>query len=132
MRLASRLWGSVPGAHLGLGVQDESFFMMKQWYDWNISQSFSGRDGFDYWAGMRRLTMPVLSIAGAADKLIAPSASCKKFLEGFGGCRNQSMVCGLSTGFSKDYSHASVILSRAAMNEVWPLVATWLGPAAHG
>jgi pimeloyl-ACP methyl ester carboxylesterase len=126
MRLASRLWGSVPGRHLGLGVQNESFFMMKQWYDWNIRGSFSGRDGFDYWGGMQGLVMPVLSIVGAADKVIAPPASCEQYLKGFGGHRNQSMVCGLSTGFSKNYAHANVILSRAAMNEVWPFTANWL------
>lgn len=126
MRLASRLYGSVPGRRLGLGIEDESFFMMKQWYDWNISESFRGRDGFDYFANMVRLTVPVLSISGAADKVIAPPASCKSYLEGFGGNRNLSMECGLSTGFSKDYSHANVMLSRAAMNEVWPVAAGWL------
>jgi pimeloyl-ACP methyl ester carboxylesterase len=126
MRLASRLWGSVPGRRLGLGAQDESFFMMKPWYDWNISQRFSGRDGFDYRAAMGRLTLPVLSLAGAADRLIAPPASCEQYLEGFGGSRKLAVVCGRSTGFSTDYAHASVILSRSAMNEVWPIAAKWL------
>lgn len=130
MRLASRLYGSIPGHRLGLGVQAESFFLMKQWYDWNTSESFKGRDGFDYLASMARLTVPVLSISGAADRLIAPPAACKRYLDGFGGDGNRSIVCGLSTGFSKDYGHANVMLSRAAMNEVWPVAADWLAAKA--
>jgi len=126
MRLVSRFYGSIPGHRLGLGVQAESFFMMKQWYDWNISGSFRGRDGVDYLAKMSGLTVPVLAISGAADKLIAPPASCEKYLQGFGGSANRAMECGLSTGFSKDYSHANVMLSRAAMNEVWPVATEWL------
>ena len=33
-------------------------------------------------------------------------------------------------GFSKDYGHANVMLSRSAMNEVWPVATDWLAAKA--
>lgn len=126
MRLASRLHGSIPGRSLGFGVQDEPYFMMKQWYDWNISERFIGRDGFDYLANMGLLKLPVLSVSGSADTLIAPPAACRRYLEAFGGGGNHSIECGLSSGFSLDYAHSNVMQSRAAMSEIWPMVVNWL------
>ena len=129
LRLASRLHGSIPGRRLGVGIQDESYFMMQQWYDWNISERFIGLDGFDYLANMRQLKLPVLSMSGAADRLIAPPAACRKYLEAFGGDGNRSIECGLSSGFSLDYAHANVLHSRAAMSEIWPMAVDWLAGA---
>jgi len=52
---------------------------------------------------MSQLKLPVLSVSCAADRLIAPQAACRKYLEAFGGDGNRSIECGLSSGFSLDY-----------------------------
>ena len=126
LSLASRIHGSIPGRRLGLGIQNEPHALMEQWFDWNISERFMGEDGFDYLENMRLLTLPVLSLSGSADTLIAPPAACRKYLQSFGGGRNHSIECGRANGFSADYAHASVLHSRAAMNEIWPIVFHWL------
>lgn len=122
----SRLLGRVPGALLGIGPQDESFFTMKQWFDWNIRGTFMGQDGIDYRSAMKDITLPTLFLSAEGDRYIAPKAGCGDFFNAFSPSDKYWVHCSRDRGFREDYSHSRLILSRAAAAEIWPLTVHWL------
>jgi predicted alpha/beta hydrolase len=128
----TRLYGRIPARVLRLGRHDESCTMMAPWFRWNLERVFLGRDGFDYKAHQKRLEIPVMAVAGAADRFIAPSDACLRYWRRFGRNPNSAwLLCGTNTGFSRDHGHASVMHSSAAQAEVVPLVTRWLLTGSH-
>lgn len=126
MREACRLAGRLPGKRLGIGVQDESWHMMRQWFDWNIHRRFNGADGFDYLRRLPQISAPILAVFAENDSLIAPPSACRQFLAAFKGQENQALFCSVAAGFSAGYNHARVMHSSSASKEVWPLLLDWL------
>lgn len=121
----SKLYGSIPATLIG-GEENEPYFMMKQWFDWNLKKQFIGDDGIDYRAKMSIVKTPVLSIYGAGDKFIAPPEGCELFILSFNNELNKTLFCSKSTGFSEDYNHSRLIYSRSARNEIYPDVLDWI------
>lgn len=119
------LLGFLPARLVG-SPENEPYHLMKQWFNWNLSWSFVGDTGIDYQENMRRIYIPVLSICGLGDTFIAPESGCRKFLYSFGNLDNQLLVCGKETGFKEDYNHGRVLHSRAAREEIYPIVLDWL------
>jgi oxygen-independent coproporphyrinogen-3 oxidase len=124
--LGTRVLGYTPGPLLGLGPQNEFGPVIGQWCGWNWRGRWVGRDGFDYGAALRSLTVPALCLAGAGDRFIAPVAGCRELFEALGSSDKRFLECGLAHGFAEDYTHARIIASRAARQEIWPLVLDWL------
>lgn len=122
----TRTLGRFPARALGLGPEDEHPGIMEQWMRWNLRGRWWGDDGTDYFVGCRRLSMPVLALAGRGDRLIAPPRLCKDLLDALGSTDKTFIVCGRSEGFSEDFNHEGLLVSRAASVEVWPLVGDWL------
>jgi pimeloyl-ACP methyl ester carboxylesterase len=123
---ASGLLGRIPGRRLRIGIQDESYFTMEPWFDWNIGGRFHGRDGFDYLEHMAGLALPVLAIVGAADRFIAPLPACRRYLAAFDHAGSRELLCAATNGFSRDFGHADVLHSSTASNEIWPRARHWL------
>ncbi len=121
----SKLLGLIPARWMGR-PHNEDYSFMKQWFDWNLSNSFTGDHGRDYRLEMPEITIPVLSIAGAGDTFIAPVSGCEAFLSRFQNSSNKFLNCGKSTGFSEDYNHSRLIYSRHAEQELYPEVLRWL------
>jgi oxygen-independent coproporphyrinogen-3 oxidase len=129
MRFAAGHMESFPARLLGLGPEDEPAGVMEQWMDWNIRGHWIGRDGTDYAAAFSRLRLPLLFIAGTGDRRFAPPSACRGLFDLTGSPDRLFIEAGIDTGFSRDFGHADLIVSRAAQREIWPLVADWL--AAH-
>jgi oxygen-independent coproporphyrinogen-3 oxidase len=127
---------SAPGHLLNIGPEPESFALMRQWCQWNLTQKFTGRDGFDYLQHLQAVTVPVLALSGAGDRFIAPSSGCLELAESFGGQHVRFQQCGRASGYSEDYTHDRLILSRSASTQIWPMVSEWLSqiknPAVAG
>ncbi|MEC7547908.1 alpha/beta fold hydrolase [Thalassolituus sp.] len=68
--------------------------------------------------------IPLLGISGAADTT-DPAKYCQKFYRAYGG-PTEELLLGKENGFSKDYAHIEMVVSKDAANEVWPKVANWL------
>jgi len=115
-----------PGRALRLGPENESAAMMRQWCAWNLERAFLGDDGFNYMTALARVTLPVLSLAGAGDWLVAPPAGCRELLTAFGTRDAQFHHCAAAEGFCENYSHSRLFLSTNASKEIWPLIARWL------
>ena len=118
--------GLFSGPFLKLGPVNENSSIMRQWVRWNRSGKFVGSDGFDYETPLWKCQVPVLCLAGAGDKFIAPPEACKRFVSLFGGPDNTFQRLGVDAGFAEDYSHAGIIRSEAAKSEVWPMILDWL------
>lgn len=122
----SYVLGYIPGIKLGLGVHNETYFTMKQWFDWNLKQEFKGADGFNYLEKMNVITLPILSICAEGDRFIAPKEGCEKFIKAFNNQNNKFIVCSMAHGFKEDYDHSRTILSKNASKEIWDIVLKWI------
>ncbi len=105
---------------------DETYFMMKLWYDWNLSKRFLGENGFDYDLHLSKITIPIFSIHGKKDTFVATESGSEQFLQSFPNPKNKFLSCGKANGFSENYDHGRVMLSRNAEKEIWPLVLDWI------
>lgn len=83
-------------------------------------------DGPDDLPGMSALRAPVLAVAGAGDHLLAPPLAARDLLGRFSSTDRTLIVAGRSTGFSRDYDHAGLVIGRAAREEIWPPVPDWM------
>ena len=124
--ILNNVLGHVPGPAFGLGPENEWRGVMNQWFRWNWTQRWVGRDGFDYATALREIDVPALCLAGAGDRFIAPVLGCRRLFEALGSRDKRFVVCGTSDGFAEDYDHARIIASRAAGQEIWPLIAAWI------
>lgn len=131
MRFASRHMTAFPARLLGLGPEDELPGVMEQWMDWNLRGRWTGRDGTDYGVALARLRLPLLFIAGSGDHTFAPPAACRGLYDLIGSQDRLFIEAGRATGFSRDYGHVELIVSRDARHEIWPLLADWLAAHTH-
>lgn len=126
------IMGFIPARRFGR-PHDESYYTMKQWYNWNLSGSFLGDAGKDYKAAMSDIQVPVFSVCAKGDDLIAPWPGCEAFLAVFGNPANRLLYCAKEAGFLEDYDHSRILHSSSAKKEIWPLVLAWMkeGEQSH-
>src|SRR5690554_4153880 len=70
-------------------------------------------------------TLPLLAVAAAADES-DPAKYCLRFARLYGGGSKDVIKLGTADGFSRDYGHIDMVVSKDAAREVWPLISTWL------
>lgn len=118
--------GFIPGKKLKLGNHNESYYTMKQWFNWNLSGRFRGVFADDYKILMERIKTPTYAISSEGDTFIAPTASCVIFFGLLTNSENQFDNFALRNGNLEDYGHSRVIYSRNAVTEIFPKLADWL------
>lgn len=123
---AARILPRFPARLLRLGPEDELPGVIEQWMRWNLGGHWRGDDGTDYTAGLARLDLPALFVAGAGDHVWAPPAACRALFDQVASPDKTFLLCGRATAFSTDFDHVGLVVSRAAREEVWPLVRNWL------
>lgn len=121
----SKALGHIPAKRLGR-PHNEDYSFMKQWFDWNLTNTFASKMGKDYRLEMPKIKIPILAIAGSGDTFIAPVSGCKAFLDRFRNPQNKFLPCGRETGYAEDYNHSRLIYSRNAAREIYPKVLRWL------
>jgi poly(3-hydroxyalkanoate) synthetase len=121
----SGLLGFVPGKLLKIGNHNETYFTMRQWFNWNLKSEFTGKE-FDYLPYMKTLKVPIYSICSVKDKFISPPKSCETFLNSFENEKNVFECCSLLNGYREDYNHSRIILSKNSRKEIYPKVINWL------
>lgn len=121
------LIGFIPAKTIGIGPHNESYYTMKQWFDWNLKKNFYSTDRkIDYKINMANVRTPVYSICSKGDAFIAPSSGCEIFLRSFKNSKNVLMVFSKDNGNLENYNHSRIILSRNAAKEIWPSVLKWI------
>lgn len=145
IKTITRLMGYVPAKSLKLGTINESYYMMSQWYNWNLNKNFQSSssktdfnaknskikkgsdDGsFDYRQQMPNIITPIYAISARGDDVIAPPNGCELFLNDFNNSANVFREFSIANGDLEDYDHSRVILSGNAAKEIWPTIATWI------
>lgn len=125
-RFILRVVRVAPGKVTGLGPENEQAHVLDQWIRWNISKQWLSGSGFDYLTRMADIRIPILGIAGVADKFIAPLSGCKKLYGSLGSEDKMFLLAGTEFGFLEDYTHARLISSHNASTDIWPLIGKWL------
>lgn len=121
----SKLIGYIPANKTG-SEENEAYYIMKQWFNWNLNKNFIGENGFDYRDKMQTIKIPVLAISGKNDTFIAPPKGCQQFLDVFKNPNNKHIICATENGFLEDYNHSRLLHSRNARKEIYPKVLNWL------
>jgi oxygen-independent coproporphyrinogen-3 oxidase len=125
-RTLARLLGRFPARLLRLGPEDELPGVMAEWMTWNLRGEWRGHDGTDYVRALADVRLPVLGISGAGDTIFAPPEACRALIRMTGSTDPQYCLAGTATGFSEDFDHPGIVVSRAAREEVWPHLVDWL------
>ena len=120
-----KLFGVFPASKNGR-PHDETYYTMKQWYDWNINKEFKGSDGFDYLPRMENIKIPIMSVCAKGDHSVAPKVGCESYLAAFKNPLNQLVYCSIEAGYLEDYDHGRILLSSSAAQELWPVVKQWM------
>ncbi len=120
-----KLFGVFPASKNGR-PHDETYYTMKQWYDWNIYKEFKGSDGYDYLSKMKTIKIPILSVCAKGDHYVAPKVGCQSFLDAFKNPLNKLVYCSKEDGYIEDYDHGRILLSSSAAQEIWPVVREWI------
>ncbi len=121
LKLAVRLLGRLPAGRFAPGPLDEPAPAVVDACDWTTAACRSP----DFLAQLAAIKGPVLALVGAGDES-DPPAGCRQFAERFGSEDRTFLVAGTETGFSEDFSHAGIVVSRAARQEIWPLFRAWV------
>ncbi|WP_367105089.1 alpha/beta fold hydrolase [uncultured Psychrobacter sp.] len=141
----NRMLGYIPAKLLKLGPVNESYYMMAQWYDWNLNKNFNSSftkknnskhcshfdqtnsdERFDYRQAMPKITIPIYAISAKGDTFISPTQGCKLFFDNFSHPSNVFYEFSKANGNLSDYTHSRILMSRDAAKEIWPTVAAWI------
>lgn len=118
--------GNFPAPRFGLGPEMESAGTMLEIFRWKkLFGKWTNSEGMSYWEGLNQIEMPALTYAAANDKN-DPATGCRKIHKRLGSIDKMFMVLGKDNGFSKDYDHVGMVVSKEAQAEVWPDIVGWL------
>ncbi len=124
-RLLLKGFDQVSGSRLKRGPEDEPIGLVKESLRWHGLFGRFGDSERDWWAGLADVRVPLLAAAGAGDTQ-DPAWACRKLFEQFGSAQKEYHCLGKADGFSQDYGHVDMLVSKGAQKEVWPLLAAWL------
>lgn len=117
--------GDFPGPWAGIGPEDEPAAAIMD----NMRWLPKARRDPSKTAGFASISCPVLAIASEGD-VVDPAAGCKMMLDRLGSEDKTWLLLGKAQGHAEDYSHAGMVISKPAQQEVWPLLAQWLDEKA--
>jgi predicted alpha/beta hydrolase len=113
------------GARLKRGPEDEPLGVALEALRWQGAWGRFGESGQDWAATLGEVRVPILAVAGAADRR-APSEDCEALLQHFPEATRRWMLLGRAQGFSMDFGHVDMLQGKSACAEVWPLIRGWL------
>ena len=121
IRGIARLFGRFPSRKIGLGPEDEPIAAIDDACAWRVNTQRGGA----LLEPLKSIHCPVLAFAGGADDR-DPPAGCKKLLTHMASSDKRYILLSESEGYSQDYDHPGIVVSKAAAKEVWPQVVDWL------
>lgn len=117
------------GARFKRGPEDEPMGVILESMSWRGLFGRFGDKKEDWWAGLQQVQVPLLAVTATGDHQ-DPSWACRELFEQFGSERKQFLCLGREQGFTEDFDHVQMLVSKAAQTQVWPLVRDWLSQAA--
>lgn len=134
-RLLLKRFEVLSGSRLKRGPEDEPIGLALESLRWHgLFGRFGEGKKNDWWKGLAEVNVPVLAV-GADGDLQDPAWGCRQLLNQFGSAQRSFLCLGKKQGFSDDFGHVEMLVSKEAQAEVWPLAEYWLRhlqlPAAH-
>jgi pimeloyl-ACP methyl ester carboxylesterase len=126
-RWALKRFEHVCGARFKRGPEDEPMGVILESLRWRGLFGRFGDKKEDWWAGLREVQVPLLAVTATGDHQ-DPAWACRELFEQFGSPRKQFLCLGREQGFTEDFGHVQMLVSKAAQTQVWPLVLEWLNP----
>ena len=124
-RLLLRAFPYLSGRRLKRGPEDEPTGLALETLRWLRLFGRFGDADQDWWAGLTQVRVPILAVGAAADQQ-DPAWACRKLLEQCSAAPSQFLLLGKENGFSSDFGHIEMLVSKEAQREVWPLTEYWL------
>jgi len=124
-RLLFKRFGHVSGPRFKRGPEDEPMGIVLESMRWHGLFGRFGDKKDDWWSGLRHVEVPLLCVAGAGDHQ-DPEWACRELFEQFGSPRKAFLCLGREQGYSEDFGHVQMLVSKAAQTQVWPRVSGWL------
>ncbi|MCY1223025.1 alpha/beta hydrolase fold protein [compost metagenome] len=124
-RMLLKRFDVLSGPWLKRGPEDEPIGLALESMRWHGLFGRFGDAERDWWAGLAEVHVPVLAVAAAGD-LQDPVWACRKLVEQVPEDCRHFLKLAKDEGFSDDFGHIEMLVSKAAEREVWPLVAHWL------
>lgn len=124
-RLLLKPFEHISGARFKRGPEDEPIGLVLESMRWHGLFGRFGDRETDWWAGLAGVEVPVLAVAAMGDYQ-DPVWACQKLYDQFGSEHRKFLCLGRKHGFTEDFDHVQMLVSKTAQREVWPLVADWL------
>ncbi len=124
-RLLLKRFTVLSGSRLKRGPEDEPISLAIESLRWHGLFGRFGDAERDWFAGLAEVRVPVMAVAALGDKQDPPWA-CEKLLKQFGSRLSEFLCLGKKHGFSGDFGHVEMLISKEAQREVWPLLEQWL------
>jgi pimeloyl-ACP methyl ester carboxylesterase len=124
-RLLLKPFEHISGPRFKRGPEDEPIGLVLESMRWHGLFGRFGDAHGNWWAGLKDVEVPVLAVAAVGDEQ-DPEWACRKLFEQIGSAERKFVCLGREHGFSEDFGHVQMLVSKSAQTEVWPLVADWL------
>lgn len=132
LRLLVTVLGHFPAPRLGLGNEVEPPGELLEYIRWKgLGGRWETQDGRPYAEGLRNVTAPLLAFAAPNDRNDPPEG-CRAIFEQTAASDREFVLLARAEGFSTDYDHVGMVVSKAAQAEVWPRIAAWLDARRGG
>jgi predicted alpha/beta hydrolase len=127
-RLLLKRFALLSGSRLKRGPEDEPIGLALESLRWHGLFGRFGDAERDWWQGLVGVRVPVMAV-GAVGDTQDPAWACRKLLDQFGSATREFLCLGKKNGFSSDFGHVEMLVSKEAQREVWPLTEQWLRKA---
>jgi pimeloyl-ACP methyl ester carboxylesterase len=124
-RLFLKFRGLLSGTGLKRGPEDEPASIAIEAMRWHGLFGRFGTREQDWWVGLANVEVPTMAVTAVADSM-DPAWACEKMLKQFGSSTTAFICLGKQHGFSSDFGHVEMLISKEAQREVWPLIQQWL------
>ena len=99
--------------------------VLAQFGEWVEKGTFASRDGSVSYGSLAYLHCPLLVIAAEKD-LLTPPASVTPAIDRAPSAEKVYRLFGRGSGDDRDFGHGDIVLSDAARERVYPVIADWL------
>ncbi len=124
-RIVLKRFEHVSGPRFKRGPEDEPMGVILESLRWHgLFRRFGDKNG-DWWSGLKQVNVPTLCVTATGDHQ-DPEWACRELFEQFGSEDKDFLVLGRDHGFTEDFDHVQMLVSKAAQAQVWPRVANWL------
>lgn len=124
-RLLLRSLPYLSGRRTRRGPEDEPVGVAREMLRWHGLFGRFGDGEQDWWAGLAQVRVPLLAVAAEGDREDPPQA-CRKLVQQCCAAQQRFLLLNRENGFSSDFGHIEMLVSKEAMREVWPLTEHWL------